>query len=182
MPSPRGAYRRHVVLNPSTGVIEQTILYNHLGKMVAVAQQAEHQYYSAIDYSLPHRVEIQLQPDDGPVINFTVEVGFYLINQSATPSPGEFQLPDSRGLSTVNLVQANNLTGPLPTNPPAYQPNSQPSATAPAGEGFSTSPYSAPNQYQPIPRQSSAIPSYDEAASGYTARAQNPLSNYRGVR
>lgn len=121
IPSPRGSYRRHLVLDASTGTVEQTLLYNHLGKLVAVAQQSEHQYYAAIDFSLPHRVDIQLQPDEGPLLAFTVEVGFYLLNE--LQSAEAFSLPDSTGLSTVDLVQANAGLGaqPLPVTPPGYQ-------------------------------------------------------------
>ncbi|MCR9293355.1 MAG: hypothetical protein NXI32_11595 [bacterium] len=121
IPSPRGPYRRHLVLDPSTCVIKQTMLYNHVGKLVAVAQQSEHEYYSAIDYNLPHRVDIQLQPDEGPAISFTVEVGFFLLNQPTSQTPEEFRVPDTRGLSTVNLAQANSMAGGLQATPPAYQ-------------------------------------------------------------
>ena len=48
IPSPRGAYRRVVIFAPSTGAIEETVLYDQTGKLVARAQQSEHEYYSAI--------------------------------------------------------------------------------------------------------------------------------------
>ena len=152
------SYRRHIVLNATTGVIEQTLLYNHLGNLVAVAQQTEHQYYSAIDYSLPHKVDIQLNPDEGPAINFTVEVGFFLINQSSTaPDAADFAPPDSRGMSTVNLVQANSSATLPDATPPNYTPASN------VG-------YSPANQNLPV---------LTDDASSRTARGT--LSNYRNV-
>lgn len=120
IPSPRGAYRRHIVLDTTTSVIEQTLLYNHLGTLVATAVQSEHQYYSAIDSSLPHRVEIRLQPEEGPALAFTVEVGFYLLNETPLPNANEFQPPDTTGLSTVDLVQANLSMAQAAATPPAY--------------------------------------------------------------
>ncbi|MCA9132197.1 MAG: hypothetical protein KDA45_03550, partial [Planctomycetales bacterium] len=77
IPSPRGPYRRVLVLDAQYSTIEQTLLYNQVGKLVAIAQQSEHQYYSAIDWSLPHKVDVQLQPDDGPPWAFSVAVEFY---------------------------------------------------------------------------------------------------------
>ncbi|GIW97748.1 MAG: hypothetical protein KatS3mg111_1081 [Pirellulaceae bacterium] len=128
IPSPRGAYRRHLVLDGRTGVLKQTLLYNHAGRLVATAQQSDHQYYSAVDWSLPHTVDVQLQPDSGPPLAFHVEVGFYLINEPMSNEAGAYQPPDSTGLVTVDLVQANaQLNGAVSL--PRYTPHdSGPSA------------------------------------------------------
>lgn len=132
IPSRRGGYQRHIVLNASTGTIEQTLLYNEVGKLVASAQQMDHQYYSAVDYSLPHKIEVQLYPDDGPVVAFTVEVGFYMINQSSSHAT-DFTPPEAHGLTTVDLVQANAQPGQPAANPPAYTSARQTSATSNLG-------------------------------------------------
>ena len=193
IPSPRGSYRRHIVLDANTGVIEQTLLYNHLGKLVAVAQQSEHEYYAAIDYSLPHRVDIQLQPDEGPIISFTVEIGFYLINESGEVTADEFQLPDARGLSTVNLAQANGLAGSLQAVPPTYQASPSAGAAVPAATGPSNAGYptigSPANAYPgtsppgvPAPGSVPQANPFSRPAKAYSAQAENPLSSYRGVR
>ncbi len=121
IPSPRGAYRRVVIFAPSTGAIEETVLYDQSGKLVARAQQSEHEYYSAIQGSLPHKVIMQLQPDEGPAMSFTIDVGLFLINQAGNAQTTAFTLPDATGLSTIDLVQANaRLDQPLAV-PPVYR-------------------------------------------------------------
>ena len=121
IPSPRGSYRRVVIFAPSTGAIEETVLYDQSGKLVARAQQSEHEYYSAIQGSLPHRVIVQLQPDEGPTMSFTIDVGLYLINQASNAQTTAFTLPDTTGLSTIDLVQYNARLGQQTAVPPVYR-------------------------------------------------------------
>lgn len=104
--SPRGDYKRVMVMAATTGTIEETLLYDQSGKLIASAQMSDHEYYSAIDWSLPHKVQIQLQPDVGEPLTFTMEVGFYTLNEGKEQS-GVYEFPDTTGLSEVDLVQAN---------------------------------------------------------------------------
>jgi len=104
--SPRGDYKRVMVMTATTGTIEESLLYDHSGKLIASARMADHQYYSAIDWSLPHKVQIQLQPDVGDPLSFTMEVGFYTINETNEHSD-VYAFPDTTGLSAVDLVRAN---------------------------------------------------------------------------
>lgn len=105
IPSPRGNYRRVLVLAPITGTIEETMLYNDQGKLVAHARLSEHIYSPALDWSLPHQVQVQLYPDVGEPIAFQVSVGFYNVNENSTGT--SFEFPDTTGLSQVDLVSAN---------------------------------------------------------------------------
>lgn len=117
--SQRGAYQRVVVFAPYTLAIEETRLYDPSGKLVASAQLSEHDSRQA---GLPHRVIIELIPDDGDTLSFTIDVGFYLLNQTANPQTTAFTMPDVTGLSTVDLVQANAQIGqPAVTVPPVYR-------------------------------------------------------------
>ncbi len=123
IPSPRGPYRRVLVLDGQTSVVEQTLLYDRVGadgKLVAVAQQSAHQYYSAIDYSLPHKVNIQLQPDEGPPLAFSVEVEFFMVNEAASSDPAAFTMPEATGLSTVNIAPAPGQAPVASAVPPVY--------------------------------------------------------------
>jgi len=122
IPSPRGAYRRVLTLSPTLGTIEQTRLYDVTGKLVAMAQQSDHEYFSDIDYSLPHNVIVQLYPDEGPALSFTIDVGFPLRNQPPNTDPDAFKPPDPTGLSTVNLVQYNRSQAAVEPTPPTYTP------------------------------------------------------------
>lgn len=134
--SPRGAYHRVVVFAPNTLVVEETRLYDHTQKMVARAQQSEHKYYSAIQMSLPQRVIIELIPDGGDTMSFTVDVDHYQFNQPANAQSTAFTLPDATGLSTLNLVQANAQIGQPPiTVPPVYRSSNADSYPA-SLEGF----------------------------------------------
>lgn len=140
--SSRGDYKRVLVMAPITGTIENTLLYDQNGKLIASAQLSDHQYYSAIDWSLPHKIQVQLQPDVGEPLIFKMEVGYYSINESKTRSE-QFSFPDTTGLSAVDLVRTNaqlqrqtvvpnsgwgeNTPSPMPSNPlpPGAQPTSQ---------------------------------------------------------
>ncbi len=148
IPSPRGPYQRHVVLDAKHGTIEETLLYDNTSKLVAHAQQSKHEYYAAIDFSLPHHVDIQLQPDIGPLIAFTVDVGFYLINQTAGNDIDAFQFPDTRGITTQPLVQSNvaaNTAQPVFQQPVLQQPVlQQPASAAYAPSYTAAQPYRIP--------------------------------------
>lgn len=126
IPTPTGDYQRVLILDSPTGTIEQTLLYNQTGKLVAVAQQSEHEYFSEVDFSLPHKVNIQLHPDAGPPLVFTVEVGFYLLNQPNEENSESFQPPDPTGISTVNLVEVNAVAQPVTAKPPVYRESKDP--------------------------------------------------------
>lgn len=122
IPSPRGPYHRVVIFSPNTLAVEETRLYDQSRKLVASAQQSEHEYFSAIPASLPHKVIVELIPDDGNTLSFTIDIGFYLLNQTANAQSNAFTLPDPTGLSTVDLVQANAQMGqPTVPVPPVYR-------------------------------------------------------------
>lgn len=124
IPSPRGPYRRVLVFAPATGVVEETLLYDQSGRMVATAQQSQHEYYSAIDSSLPHKVIVQLAPDEGERMSFTIDVGFYLLNQASTGQSTAFIPPDPTGLIIRNLVSENAQLGNAEATLPVYQSTS----------------------------------------------------------
>jgi hypothetical protein len=124
IPSPRGAYHRVVVFAPNTLAIEETRLYDQSGKLVASAQQSNHKYFPEIQASLPLKVIVELIPDDGDTLSFTIDVGFYLLNQTVNPHTTAFTMPDATGLSQVDLVQENARAGQPPVMvPPVYRAN-----------------------------------------------------------
>ena len=119
IPSPRGPYHRVVVFAPRTLAVEETRLYDQSLKLVANAQQSEHDPRQS---GLPHKVIVELIPDDGNTLSFTIDVGFYLINEPPNAQTTAFTMPDVTGLSTVDLVQANSQLGqPTITVPPVYR-------------------------------------------------------------
>ena len=138
IPSPRGPYVRVVVFAPHTLAIEETRLYDQSMKMVARAQQSDHEYFSVAQASLPHKVIIELIPDSGETLSFTIDVGFYLINQAANPNTTAFTKPDATGLSQVDLVQLNFNAQGGQSNvavPPVYR-SSNAAAYASPLEGY----------------------------------------------
>ncbi len=124
IPSPRGSYRRVLVFAPATGTVEETVLYDQTGKLVARAQQSQHEYYTAIESSLPHHVIVQLQPDQGEAMSFTIEVGFYLLNQAPNAQSNAFVSPDPTGLLIRDLVKENAQMGPAEAIMPVYRSTS----------------------------------------------------------
>lgn len=123
IPTPRGSYQRIVIVEPTRATIQQLVLIDPDGKMIASAQQSEHTYYPAIDASLPHRVDLQLQADEGPVLAFTIRIGFYTINETMGDEGLRYVMPDPTGMSVVDLVQANASIGqtqPVPIPAPTH--------------------------------------------------------------
>ena len=107
IPLRRGIYQRVLVIAPNSGVIEETYIKDQTGRLVAAAQLAEHEFYPEISWSLPHRVQIQLYPDEGPDLAFTMDIDKYSINSSTVIQADAFVPPNSVGLTTVDLVQLN---------------------------------------------------------------------------
>jgi hypothetical protein len=119
IPSPRGPYHRVVVFAPHTLAVEETRLYDQSMKLVANAQLSEH---DPRQEGLPHKIIVELIPDDGNTLSFTIDVGFYRLNQTANAQTTAFTMPDATGLSTVDLVQANAQVGqPTVPVPPVYR-------------------------------------------------------------
>lgn len=124
IPTPRGTYERIAIVEPTRATIQQLVLKDPDGKMVASAQQGEHQYYSAINASLPHRVDFQLQPNEGEVLAFTLRIGFYTINEATGDEAQRFVMPESTGFRSFDLVQANAMLGPMEQTAPPPPPRS----------------------------------------------------------
>ena len=76
----------------------------------------------AIQANLPHKIIVELIPDDGNTLSFTIDVGFYLLNQTVNAQTTAFTMPDATGLSQVDLVQANAQMGQAAVAvPPVYR-------------------------------------------------------------
>ncbi len=137
IPTHRGSYKRTVVIEPTHALIRQVILKDPSDKMVASATLSEHIPETIIDASLPHRVDLQMQPDAGmqpdmgQVLAFTIEIGSYIINDQSGNEVQRYAMPDAGGYQSIDLVQLNANLG---------------QATAP----ISTPPRTAANPYAPV--------------------------------
>ncbi len=137
IPTHRGSYKRTVVIEPTRATVRQVILKDPEDKMVASATLSEHVFYSAINVSLPHRVDLQMQPDTGmqpdmgQVLAFTIEVGSYILNDNSGNESQRYTMPDAGGYQAVDLVQLNANLGQ-------------------AAPPVSTPPYTAANPYAPV--------------------------------
>ena len=120
IPTHRGSYKRTVVVEPTRATVRQVILKDPDDRMVASATLSEHQQYGAIDMALPHRVDLQMQPDGGTqpdgsqVLAFTIEIGgSYTINENSGNEAQRYAMPESGGYQAIDLVQLNaNLAQP----------------------------------------------------------------------
>lgn len=115
-----GNTRRILVLDRS-GLVREITLYDAQGNLVAQAKQSEHQNYPAVNYALPHHVQIRLLPAGEPEINFDIDVGFYLVNELMGNDPQRWTMPDPAGLSVIDLVQFGQGQQLAPI-PPNYHP------------------------------------------------------------
>ena len=122
IPTHRGSYKRTVVIEPTRATVRQVILKDPDDRMVASATLSEHQLYSAIDMALPHRVDLQMQPDGGQVLAFTIEIGgSYTINENSGNEAQRYAMPDSGGYQSRDLMQLNaDMAQPEPpiSSPP----------------------------------------------------------------
>ena len=188
--NPQNVYRRYIRINRRTGVIEETLLYDHTKRLIAQSKMSGHEYHSSVDYSLPRKAIIQLLPAGNPPISFTVEVGFYLINQD-TGAVDSFVMPDSRGLVTVNIAAATLPTGGSPASHPAL--NGASSGTLAPGVSGGYGPAQPGLDYRrqqavPMGRSASfsspaATPAYSQppayTASGKPANQRFDFNRYR---
>ena len=117
IPTHRGSYKRTVVVEPTHATVRQVILKDPEDRMVASATLSDHVYYSAIDASLPHRVDLQMQPDTGmqpdagQVLAFTIEIGSYLLNDTSGNEAQRYVMPESGGYQAIDLAQLNANLG-----------------------------------------------------------------------
>ena len=132
IPTHRGSYKRTVVIDPALALVRQVILKDPDDRMVASATLSEHQLYTAVDLSLPHRVDLQMQPDAGmqpemgQVLAFTIEIDGFLVNDNSGNESQRYTMPESGGYQAVDLVQLNaNLGQPAPpiSSPPHTSAN-----------------------------------------------------------
>lgn len=172
IPTPRGEYKRTIVMSSTTGTIEETRLNDGNGKLVAQARLLQHQYYSGINWSLPHQVQISLLPDVGEPINFTLDVGYYQYNESM--SPKSFVFPDTTGLTAVDLVRLNaNLQQEVKLSEYSSQQQMYSQGMQPSIGSVGTQYPTAINQFSTLPQQQSASP-YGSQSQTYS---NNPSDN-----
>jgi hypothetical protein len=126
VPSPIGDFQRILVVDPQFGFARQIFLKDPSNRLVAQAQQSKHEYYSAIQTSLPHQVKIQLIPVMDPPIELDISVGSYLLNGLTGGVGSQFQFPNTNGYQVINIAQPMSGTGsPVlqVTPPPTPIPN-----------------------------------------------------------
>lgn len=125
-PSPVGNYTRTLMIDPKYGYVRHLFLNDPNGRLVARSSMSDQQYYSAIEYSLPHRVEVQLIPQGTDPMDMVLEIHQYNVNSLDPSMPNLFQFPDTRGYKVEDLTQINaGQTLPVqaqrvspPDNPP----------------------------------------------------------------
>ncbi|WP_153557788.1 hypothetical protein [Roseimaritima sediminicola] len=181
---PDGDYRRVCVVNDQTGVVTEQYLYGPDNELVARAQASQHRYYEAQQCSLPHRVEIHLQPAGGPPLALEMEIGQYTINEILSGDPDLFKMPQNAP-EQIDLTRLSNLAqlgmghggaaGPVagPVPPPTRAGPPPPRSTPLSPRSTPLSPRSSP--------LSPATEPYGAAAPGQSRAAaplETPLANW----
>jgi hypothetical protein len=119
--SPIGIYQRVVVVDPRFAFTKQIFLRDPTGRMVALAEQSKHEYYSAVQMSLPHQIKVQLIPAfDEPVV-LDVSIGSYVVNGMTGAPSSQFTFPNTNGYKVTNLIDLNN-GNPSAAAPPQVAP------------------------------------------------------------
>jgi hypothetical protein len=111
VPMATGPGLRSLVIDPKYGYPKQIFLRDPTGRLIASATLSQHQLYESVQYSLPHRVELQLTPEGTEPLALQMEVGYYAINNIEGNDPQRWTMPDSRGYTAIDLAR-------LPTQGP----------------------------------------------------------------
>jgi hypothetical protein len=124
-----GPFQRIQVVDPQFGFTRQVFLKDPTGRLVAQAQQSNHEYYSAIQASLPHKVKIQLIPAMDPPIELDVSIGSYVVNGMSGNTGTQFAFPNKNGFNVINIAEplSGGTVSPLPVAPPPMAPPMNPS-------------------------------------------------------
>lgn len=120
VPSAVGPFQRIQVVDPQYGFTRQIFLKDPTGRLVAQAQQSNHEYYSEIQTSLPHQVKIQLIPAMDPPIELDISVGSYVLNGMNGNVGTQFAFPNTNGFQLINIAEqlGGVSNSPLPVAPP----------------------------------------------------------------
>jgi hypothetical protein len=128
VPSPTGTYTRTLVVDPQYGFTRQIFLRDPTGRLVATANQTQHEYYPSISMSLPHRVVVQLTPALDPPTEIDITIGKYAVNHLDPNQTAGYEAPNPAGYEVIQLVQYNQgmaqAVTPIQVTPPNTQPNS----------------------------------------------------------
>jgi len=126
-PSPTGTVTRTIVVDPKFGYTRQLLLRDPSGRLVATANQSDHEYYPSIGMSLPHRVVIQLAPVLDPPIEIDITIGKYAVNSLDPNQTTGFEPPHSAGYQVIELVQysqgLSQAVTPIQVTPANAPPN-----------------------------------------------------------
>ncbi len=127
VPSPTGTFTRTIVVDPKYGYTRQLLLRDPSGRLVATANQLEHEFYPSVGLSLPHRVVIQLTPALDPPTEIDITIGKYAVNSLDPNQVTGYDLPNSAGYQVINLVQYNQglpqAVTPIQVTPPNAAPS-----------------------------------------------------------
>lgn len=120
VPSAIGPFQRTQVVDPKFGFTRQVFLKDPSGRFVAQAQQSNHEFYSAIQTSLPHKVKIQLDPAMDPEIELDISIGSYVVNGMTGDTGSQFAFPNMNGYQPINIAAplGGAPNSPLPVAPP----------------------------------------------------------------
>lgn len=132
MTTPAGTYQRVCFIEPQAGYITHQFLYSPQQKLVAKSFASEHQYYDSVDSVLPHRVKMELFPNNGPALALQLDVASYSVNQLLSGDPQLFAIPSTA--NRVDLLQISGLASstvpPSTFSQPTGSAWSQPTTTA----------------------------------------------------
>jgi len=115
-----GPFQRIQVVDPKYGFTRQVFLKDPTGRLVAQAQQSNHEFYSEIQASLPHQVKIQLIPVMDPPIELDISIGSYVLNGMSGNNGSQFAFPNTNGFQLINIAEplGGTSNSPLPVAPP----------------------------------------------------------------
>lgn len=118
---PSGMYQRVCLIEPNLGYVTDQFLEDQIGRQIARAHASEHRYNEQAQCSLPHKVELHLQPAVGPPLVMRIEIGSYVVNQLLSGDPSLFTMPTSASQQVDLTTLSGGGIVPTPI-PNASQP------------------------------------------------------------
>lgn len=101
---PEGPLAKVVVIHARYGYVIEQHLYDPAGQLLAKVEGSEHRYYPLEGVSLPHRVNIQLAPNQPTQLAFQLDMAGYRINQIQGDPSRMWELPRIEGHPLVDLA------------------------------------------------------------------------------
>ncbi len=122
IPTSQGELTKVTVIHETYGWVLEQQVRDSTGRTLASSHASKHRFISQDAVSLPHQIDVQFPPAQ---LTFRLEVGSYIINQSAGADSDIWTRPYVEGYPAINLTESHfgPATPGQPMGPPVRSAN-----------------------------------------------------------